>query len=359
MQLPTLYKVTKTGATQTHSITITNNTYTVTQGQLDGKTQSYLTTCSPKNVGKANETSGAEQAIKEAQALWESKLKKGYTQTCGIPTTSQLPMKVKCYQNQVKNVVFPCYSTPKLNGVNATFTLANNTLILTSRGGELYKSLPHLESDIKRILTTLKTDRIAGELYIHGEHLQDITSYVKSQKPESSLLEFHIFDLPNVPGTYEQRLKVLQTIKSTAFVKLIPSTLCHSHDDINSHFKLCISYGFEGTVIYNSSALYEYNVRSSNIFKYKQAQSAEYQVVDYTTDKSGFPLLICKITNDLTFTVKPSGTAEQRKQLLNILPTKLGEYYTIEYETLSKNGTPLKPVGIAFRKCTPSGIPLE
>lgn len=359
MQLPTLYKVTKTGAIQTHSITITDNTYTVTQGQLDGKTQSYLTTCSPKNIGKANETSGAEQAIKEAQAVWESKLKKGYTQTCGTHATSQLPMRVKCYQDQIKNVVFPCYSTPKLNGVNATFTLTDNTLILTSRGGELYPFLPHLESDIRHILTVLKTDRIAGELYIHGAHLQDITSYVKSQKPESSLLEFHIFDLPNVPGTYEQRLKVLQTIKPTSFVKLIPPTLCHSHSDIDSHFTLCTSCGFEGTVIYNASALYEYNIRSSNIFKYKQAQSAEYQVIAYTTDKSGFPLLICKVTDDLTFTVKPSGTAEQRIQLLNLLPTKLGEYYTVEYETFSKNGTPLKPVGIAFRKCTPSGTPLE
>lgn len=48
----------------------------------------------------------------------------------------------------------------------------------------------------------LQTDCLNGELYIHGEHLQDIQSAVKKPNKLSPKLQFHIFELPTINQTY-------------------------------------------------------------------------------------------------------------------------------------------------------------
>jgi len=196
MQLERLYKTSKTGAIQIIDMEITGDTYTRTWGQLDGKQQSKSTVAKGKNIGRANETTPEEQAILEAQSVWAKKQKAGYSTSSEAPTTVALPMKVKVFKDQLKNVIFPCVSTPKLNGVNATYRLVANELVLTSRGGEVYPPIPHLEEEVLDIMNRLATTELNGELYIHGEHLQDITSAVKKPKELSLKLTFNIFDVP-------------------------------------------------------------------------------------------------------------------------------------------------------------------
>ncbi len=79
MKLNTLYARTNTGATQEWTITVGDNYYTTTYGQKDGQ---LVTTdpsyCTGKNLGKKNETSPHNQALKEAKALFVKKLKEGY-----------------------------------------------------------------------------------------------------------------------------------------------------------------------------------------------------------------------------------------------------------------------------------------
>ena len=359
MDFPILYKQTKTGAIQTYQVSTNDATIIVTQGQIDGKKQSYQTTCIPKNVGKSNESTGIEQAILEAKSKHASKLKGGYSTNPFGVVEVQRPMKVKVYKDQYKNVKFPCAGSPKLNGVNATYTLVNDELILTSRGGEVYPRIPHLEADIRTILTDLSTDRIAGELYIHNEHLQDITALVKKTRPESSNLEFHIFDLPNIGDNYRTRHNTMLHISDYSHVHVIPSYLCASHAQIDNLFHSFIAAGYEGAVIYNFDGLYEYNTRSSDVFKFKQAQDAEFKFIGYSIDKNGHPILECLSSTNLPFSVKPMGTNVQRLQLLSILDSHINQWYTVEFETLSKSGIPLKPVGIAFRNCDQSGNPIE
>ena len=60
MKLPTLYKRTTTGATQSWEIEIEEDKFRTISGQLEGKKiTNNWTTCEGKNVGKKNETSGA------------------------------------------------------------------------------------------------------------------------------------------------------------------------------------------------------------------------------------------------------------------------------------------------------------
>ena len=152
MKLNRLYKSTKTGATQICDIEVIDDTFIVTFGQLDGKLQTKKTICYPKNLGRSNETSGSEQAIFAAKAKHKSKIKSGYSLDPACTSEVLLPMKVKMYQEQKKNITFPCIVQNKLNGVNGTYRLLKEELILTSRGGEVYKPIPHLEPAIRKMM---------------------------------------------------------------------------------------------------------------------------------------------------------------------------------------------------------------
>ena len=79
MKLPVLYKKTTVGKIQTWQIIIDGNKFRTVSGQQDGKkVQNNWTVCEGKNEGKANATTGEQQAIKEAVAKHDKKLKSGY-----------------------------------------------------------------------------------------------------------------------------------------------------------------------------------------------------------------------------------------------------------------------------------------
>lgn len=58
------------------------------------------------------------------------------------------------------------------------------------------------------------------------------------------------------------------------------------------------------------------------------------------------------------FKVKPKGTdAERKAMIVNFESQYLNQWYKIEYEMLSKDKIPLKPVGIGLRECDSLGEP--
>ena len=98
MKLPTLYKRTTTGATQSWEIEIEENKFRTVSGQLDGKKiTNNWTTCEGKNVGKKNETSGAEQATKEAEAKHQKKRDKGEAKKQCLKKQKELKYYMKYY----------------------------------------------------------------------------------------------------------------------------------------------------------------------------------------------------------------------------------------------------------------------
>jgi len=362
MKLPTLYKISTTGATQIIDMEIIDAVYTRTWGQLDGKMQTKATTAKGKNLGKSNESTPAEQAILEAEAVWTKKQKANYSTSQSAPVAVNLPMKVKSLLDQIKNVVYPCVSTPKLNGVNSTYRLVNNILTLTSRGGETYHSIPHLEDEVREAMTQLHSTELNGELYIHGEHLQDITSAVKKPKELSKRLTFNIFDIADSTADYETRRELMLDAEAILLedskVLYLTGLDCDSMYDIEVHYNQCMEAGLEGTVVKNLNGLYKYNTRSTAQFKYKKTQDAEFLVCGYEIDKNGHAVFKC-VVDSFTFKVKLKGTNEERLAMAADADNYIGKHLKVEYEMLSKDGIPLKPVGIIFRKVDENGEAIE
>lgn len=360
-QLPKLYKRTKTDAIQLCSITVQDDTYTVEWGQVDGTMQTKDTICKPKNVGRSNETTAEQQAQAEAQSKWQKKVDSGYTEDPSGEIEVKLPMKVKTYQGQEKNIIFPCYGSPKLNGVNSTFRLetdeeGNDTLTHWSRGGKEYPLLPHLTEDIIYGLKDLKTNEVNGETYKHGMFLEDITSAVKKANENTPKLEFYAFEFPNIPLEFDEKQYVLHgsAFSTPEVVEL------HSHEEIQDYHDRCVKDGYEGIVIRNGSCIYEHNVRSSNAFKLKKALDAEFQILDCETDKNEEAVFHCATAEGKVFKVKPKGTRSVRQQMVRDFETKyLNKWLTVEFESWSKYGIPLKPIGVGLRECNSDGNPLE
>lgn len=367
--MTTLYKTNKNGSIQQWSVKVDGPTFICTFGQVDGKMQSKSTTCTGKNIGRANQTTPEQQAQLEADALVTKKLKSGYSYDASAPVTVQLPMKVKSYQDQIHNVKFPCISTPKLNGVNAMFKRTVDSITIYSRGGEVFPAIPHLEQHLHDIMDELGHNELNAELYIHGRHLQDIQSAVKKPNKLSPRLTAHIFDIADSDEIYEYRRDKLKSIYSTLesidhislkYVGFLTGVECHSHEQIELHYNQCMDLKLEGTVVKNLSALYQHNVRSSDMFKYKKTLDAEYQIVDYESDKNGHPVFRCITPEGKLFKVKPKGTdAERKAMIVNFESQYLNQWYKIEYEMLSKGKIPLKPVGIGLRDCDINGNPKE
>lgn len=363
---PTLFKKSKTGAVIYCSIFVAGKEITVKTGQRGtDKPTFHYTTCEPKNVGKSNETTAEQQALIEAEAKWIKKQKEGYALDASGESNVRLPMKVKVYQDQLKNVDFPCYTSPKLNGVNYTVRIDElGRLAAYSRGGEPYHIFPHQEKGIRILMERAMLLELNGEQYIHNTHLQDIQAAVTKPNELTQNLVFHVFDIPSHgEHPYSERLKSMEIaqefVKDEHFVTFVlVRRNVPDHETIRRHFLQDIASGYEGTVIRNASGLYVHNQRSSDVFKYKEAQDAEFKVIDFKLDKHRHAVFQCQSEGG-PFWVKPKGTAEERLQMGDRADQYIGQWLKVEFETLSKAGKPTKPVGICFRQCDSEGNPLE
>lgn len=351
----TLYKKTATGAVQQWEAAVIDNKITVTFGQVDGKLQTKDTFCEGKNIGRSNATSPEDQAVKEAVAKWEKQKKSGYVECPSGTRTVLLPMKVKAYfdaKNKDK-VKFPASIGRKLNGVNGECRIVDGNFVQLSRGGEEYPPPPQkAQQDLIKAMSTLGVNSLNYEIYLHGEHLQDITGAVKAPHNHKELwekLEYHVFDIPSSTDTWEVRAELLKKLVPTDYVKSVENYTVNSHEEIIEYQDSFVANGYEGSVVRNYKGLYEYNKRSSDVLKVKYVESEEFKVTSWTLDKNNHPIYVCSSKGG-DFKVKRKGTDEERKADAKVADNNIGKWLTVDFETMSKAGKPLKPIGICFRK---------
>jgi len=262
MTLEPLYKTTATGATQVYKVSTNDNIITVEQGQLDGAMQTYKTVCEGKNIGKANESTPAEQAEIEAKAKWVKKSKANYSTDINAPVLVQLPMKISTIEKHGKKLKWDegVYESIKLNGVNITMRLINDEVVATSRGGEPRIVPTQQIADIKAIMALFNTTELAGEQYCHGQHLQDITSAVTKPNELTPELVYFIFDLPEFGdkpfSDRAEMLNIIGQMTNFPYVNTCMSQVIFSEDQAMENRDQYVAAGYEGTVLTNHDSLY-------------------------------------------------------------------------------------------------------
>lgn len=364
---PTLYKLDNKGKIREWIIYADNEcgypVYTMRHGIRGGKIQSTCTSVKQgKNIGRANETTAWEQCVSEAESLWtKQRDRKGYTET--VPSEKPFrPMLAKSYDKDGKKIKFPCYAQPKLDGIRCLAFYKDGKIHLMSRQGKFFTALPHLEKQLGNLLFD-ENEIWDGELYIHGENFQSLTSAIKRDEAsdESANIEYHVYDCfdkrhPN--DTFKERHEWLTSQKMEKYdhLKFVETKIINTTDEVEVWHKYYTSKGYEGIMLRNTNGEYKINGRSSDLQKVKKFMDHEFEIVDAEECKGkmeGMCAFYCKTDDGTLFKCMPEGTEAQRKQYWTDYQAGeiKGKKLTVRFFawTDSEKSVPRFPIGISIR----------
>ena len=301
-----------------------------------------------KNIGKANETTPLEQAILEANSDYLKKLDSAYTENLNVPRDSavpKLPMLAVKFTEREHNIMYPCKVQPKLDGIRCTLFQGN----LYSRKNKLFYFMDHILNLYKGIPKNIVLD---GELYSDTVSFQQIVSIVKQKNnpPPKELLnqiKLYVFDC------YDNFKPKLDFIDRLELVKMYvdPSNIvltkdCKNKAELERYYHTFLDKKYEGIMIRNNLGPYIFNKRSKDLQKLKPFEDAEFQIVGFkegTGTDAGTVIWEC-ITKEMnTFTVRPKGTREERKELFKNGKKFIGKWITVKYQELTDDGKPRFP----------------
>ncbi len=358
MKLKTIYKKTKTGATQEWTIEVVDNKYRTHSGQVGGAiTTNEWTVVYGKNTGKANGTTDNEQALKEAEAKRTKKLESGYFEDVNNIDTKQYfePMLAAKWEDYKDKVVYPIYSQAKLDGIRCILTKDG----MFSRNGKPIISAPHIFDSVKPLFETNPDLIFDGELYADkfANDFNKIVSLVKKTKPTADdlkeskeLIEYHIYDLPSSDKNFIQRAYDLATLFETRselhpHCRIVETYKVPSEDVVTELYEKYVEEGYEGQML-RLDGKYE-NKRSKNLLKHKSFVDEEYTILDICegegnrTGTAGY--MVFETAEGKPFKSNVKGTWEETAEMLKNKKQLIGKQATIKYFNLTPDGIPRFP----------------
>ena len=369
---PVLESKTRTGKKkywQAHVLSEKKSWFTQTsywQDKADGTTS--LVTWSdpyeatPKNVGKANETSAEEQAYAEFDSMVTKQMDKGYSPNGVTSDILPLPMLAHKFKERADKLQWPVYVQRKYNGQRMFFDGEK----AWSRGGKLIlpKVIAHLVSQFPK---NLKGKILDGELILpFNPLLQETLKATKKYVPSvSERLNFIVYDVVDSTLTYADRHALLvanisqvATMASSGKIVLAPTEKASDIGEVmmlHTEFTSKPVQGnpYEGTMIRDNSAGYDIGHRSNQLQKLKDFVDAEFKIVDVKEGDGRFKnaaIFVCDNGYGDTFDCTPEGTMDYRRELYENRANHIGQYLTVRYQELSNAKKPLFPVGVSIRE---------
>jgi DNA ligase-1 len=401
MKLPTLYKRTTTGATQSWEIEIEEDKFRTISGQLDGKKiTNNWTTCEGKNLGKANATTGEEQALKEAEAKHQKKRDKGYRLDIDNIDVKKFyaPMLAQDFKNKLRrkevmteigsekdnttgygNAVF---SQPKLDGIRCIAMREG----LFTRTGKPITAVPHIHEALEPFFELYPHATLDGELYNHAykDDFNKIIHLVRKQNlteehlaESKKMIQYHIYDAPVIGkhnpfrkgGCYTEKdlFSDRTSVLDAQFANLgidgrslhgepnplviVETTEVNSREHLDELYADYVEVGYEGQMI-RLDAPYE-NKRSSKLLKRKEFVDEEYEILGYdegTGNREGtVKHFKFKNKDGRKFNSNVKGTFEYMAELLERGDELIGKQATVKYFNLTPDGVPRFPYVIGIR----------
>jgi hypothetical protein len=376
--------------------------YTLTsEGNRCAIKVSAPTQARPKNVGKANETTSAQQAISDVNGLLSKKRLEGFnedgkflfrpmlatTLRADRPSTEAKLLKL------IKQLGAVCQ--PKWDGsrCNVRVKIDPTTKFPVvqfpqSRYGSIFPgivtSVPLLQS-----LTSLsraiyrQTNEIEfvldGELLLPEPHAANWTrrrdkgaapsgSYIfqatqactKAIYPESSSLYFRWYDtfFPGNPDLdYSARYMEPAERIGYEFDACSQTHAVYAMDEIYALVKEFTTQGLEGAMVRILGKPYAIAERSTALWKCKDGlrESAEFELVGMRASDSGATkgcaILTLKTSDGAVFEAKPSVSNTHARFLFDSFDPELdsSQMWTVEFEGYTNSGVPRNPIAIAER----------
>jgi DNA ligase-1 len=358
MKLQTIYKKTKTGATQEWTIEVEANKYRTHSGQVGGAiTTNEWTVCFGKNVGRANATTDDEQAMAEAVAKRTKKLESGYFEDVNNIDTKQYfePMLAAKWEDYKDKIQYPIYSQAKLDGIRCIVTKDG----MFSRNGKPIVSAPHIFNSLSNLFVSMPDLILDGELYADkfANDFNKIVSLVKRTKPTAEDLmdsekqiEYHIYDLPSSDKNFVHRAYDLGILFEThkelhSYCRIVETYKVPSEDVVTELYERYVEEGYEGQML-RLDGKYE-NKRSKSLLKHKTFVDEEYTILDICegegnrTGTAGY--MTFQTADGKPFKSNVKGTWEETAEMLKNKNELIGKQATIKYFNLTPDGIPRFP----------------
>jgi DNA ligase-1 len=345
-------------------------------GLVDGKeTASGWTVSKPKNVGKKNETTVNEQAALEAEAELRKKLDREYRRTepelDNVPPSPMLAQKFKDAGKRLKFSPGYIHVQPKLDGIRMFSRLVVHApddpeLTGTSRDYQPFgQSVQHILSDLAPLFTAMPDLILDGELYnhIYKDNFNKIGSLVRKEDLTAeevaechTYLQYHIYDVPSLPGGFVQRSQKLAELFDTFDLDLnshclvrVPTYPVDSIEEGMVRREKFLLDGYEG-MMWRMDEPYEFDTRSWSLLKDKDFIDAEFPVTRVFTGEGnwdGVPkALEFKMTDDRRAEngERPKAGIKGSMDFCRSLIGKNITSATIRYFALTPAGVPRLPV---------------
>lgn len=368
MKYPILYKKNTNGSIQQWQMEIQDNKFRTISGKLNGKlVTSEWTTCEGKNIGRSNETSPNQQAIKEVESEYKKKKEqKGYLEDLSNAEENDRkfsPMLADKYKDRIDYATEAMksgnlYSQPKFDGIRCTI----NKNGMWTRNGKPITSSPHIFKEFKNDFEVYPDLILDGELYNHEfkDNFNEIVSLVKKQKSKQSdfdetkkLVRFYCYDYVS-KDKFSDRMKTLKKKLLNKNYTIVVETFLikdQSHmDELESEY---LEEGYEGQMLRIDGFGYE-TKRTKNLLKRKQFQDDEFKILDIVEgigNRSGMAGYIrYKMKDGKTFESGIRGNFDYYKEIFKNKKKYIGGIGTVRYFNLTPDGVPRFPVTIVIYK---------
>jgi len=364
MKLQTIYKKTKTGATQEWTIEVETNKYRTHSGQVGGViSTNEWTVCFGKNVGRANATTDDEQALAEAVAKRTKKLESGYFEDINNINEQQYfePMLASKWEDSKDKITYPIFSQPKLDGIRCIVTKDG----MFSRNGKAIISAPHIFESLKPLFETNSQLIFDGELYADkfANDFNKIVSLVKRTKPtvedlaeSKKNIQYWIYDLPNEDDTFEIRSQALYDLFMewsyfNSHCINVDTDVCRSEKEVMELYEGYVEKGYEGQIL-RLNGKYE-NKRSKFLLKHKSFQDSEFPILDICEgegNKTGQVGYMVFEIEGKRFKSNVKCSWEEGAEILKSKSKLIGKSATIQYFNLTPDGIPRFPYVININR---------
>lgn len=361
--LPTLYHRGKSGGIYSWRVWTEGADILTEYGLLGGEKQVARKTATPKNVGRANATTAEEQAALEAKSMWQKKRDRKYAESVEDAQTELIrPMLASDFEKRkARNVTYPAYAQPKLDGVRALAYWDGDQVEIMSRSGKSWRDIGSIEHIAAALEPLLARDSLFdGEIYAHGATFQETTRRVKKYREGlSEKLVLHVYDVldrDDLTRPFRERLEGLQALAAQLepgqAIETVPTITVTSEAEVYEAQARFVQEGYEGAMVRLAEGAYQYGMRSFDLLKVKSFLDAEYPIVGHKTGVGKFQgavIWVCRTPDGQTFDVVPRGTMEERRAWHDNATDYYGQLLKVSYFETSEDGLPRFPVGAGIR----------
>ena len=301
-------------------------------------------------------------------------------------TTSEgfvLPMLAKVLED---NKPFEKYGTMlgqwKIDGLRCIIGATNKsddlfnpiTLTYHSRTGEDWTNkmcwmdeilLPKISKELLDMMIEEGT-YLDGELYLPGYAVNDINSFVKNtQLTQHYKLQYWCYDIccENMSAVNRDSFRVNnihvsdpmfrskeQHLNNDKQFVVLPTFNILGIESATINRNVFIDLGFEGLILRNPSAEYQFGKRNQAMFKFKKVDDGKFIIVDITSEhkRNDLPLFVCRNDiNDELFECSINKPQDVQREMLIHKEKYIGKYMQVEFRARSGiNKVPFHARGI-------------